>query len=81
MRGVGAFLSLCLALAVARAAVSALMIVFLIALIWAVCRYPREVVAFFVYCTTLNLISAYPLASLLVIGVVVISSQFGNEAN
>jgi hypothetical protein len=81
VRGVGVFLGLCVALAVARAVASALVLVFMIALVWAICRHPREVAAFLCYCATLNLISTYPLATLLIIGAAVISVSFVKDSD
>ena len=72
MRGIGVFLGLCVALATARAAASVLVLVLSISLVWAVCRHPREVGAFLCCCATLNLIGAYPLTALLIIGASVI---------
>lgn len=76
MRLLGFFLSACVILAALKAAVVALFVLFLIALLWGMFFHPREVAGFVTLCTALSLVSAHPVATLSIIGLVIIFAHF-----
>lgn len=76
MRLIGIFLSACVMFAALKAAIAALLMLFLLSLLWGLYLHPREVTGFMAYCTALSLIGAHPSASLAIIGFVVIAAQF-----
>lgn len=53
----------------------ALLLVLVIAIIWALYRHTREVASFLTYCALLTAFNAHPLACLTVIGVAIICAQ------
>ncbi len=64
MRLLLVFFSACVVLAAVKVAVTALALLFLIALIWGACLYPRQMVGFLTFCTACSVISAHPALSL-----------------
>ncbi|KTE39795.1 MULTISPECIES: hypothetical protein [unclassified Sphingopyxis] len=80
MRLILILLSACVALAVVKAAIVALIILFAIALIWGVCLHPKEVMGFLAFCAALSLLKAHPLPSLLIVGAAIIATQVGGFA-
>ena len=79
MRLILILLSACVALAVVKAAIVALLILFLIALVWGACLHPREVMGFLTFCAALSLFNAHPLPMLLIVGSAVIAMQFSKK--
>lgn len=71
MRLLGIFLSACVLLALVKAAIVALFLLFLVALIWGLFLRPREVMAFLAYCALLGLVGAHPTATLVIVGVAI----------
>ncbi len=76
MRLLGIFLSACVILAALKAAIIALVVLFLVSLLWGFYLRPREVMGFLAYCSALSVISAHPTVSLGIIGFAVIAGQF-----
>lgn len=79
MRLLGIFLSACVIFAVLKAAIVALVILFVVSLLWGFYLRPREVMAFLAYCALLGLVGAHPTATLVIIGAAVIVGQFGRS--
>lgn len=79
MRLLGIFLSACVILAALKAAIIALVILFVVSLLWGFYLRPREVMAFLTYCALLGLVGAHPIGTLLVIGAAIIVGQFGRS--
>lgn len=75
MRLLGIFLSACVILAVVKAAIIALLLLFLVALIWGLCLHPREVFGFMAYCAILGLVSAHPILIISIVGMAIIVGQ------
>lgn len=65
----------CVAFAVVKAAIAALLLVLAIALIWGVCLHPREVFGFMAYCTIMGAISARPTLAISMIGLAILVGQ------
>ena len=77
MRLLGIFLSACVIFAALKAAIVALVIAFIVSLLWGFYLHPREVMAFLAYCALLGLVGAHPTATLLIVGAAIIAGQFG----
>lgn len=76
MRAIGTLLIACVALAVVKAAIAVLLLALAIALVWALCLYPRELFTMVTYITCMGMISEHPLIGLLLVGTAVITCQF-----
>ena len=76
MRAIGTLLIVCVALAVVKAAIAAMLLALVIALLWAVCLHPREAFGLLTYCAILGMISTHPVTSLAIVGLAVASGQF-----
>lgn len=79
MRVLGTLLVACVALAVVKAAIIALLIVFGISLIWGLCAHPQEMFGFLALCALFSLVSAYPLLSLSTFGVLVVAAHLADR--
>ena len=79
MRTIGMLLTACVMLAVIKAAIVALLIVFGISLIWGLCVHPQEVFGFLALCALFSLVSAYPLLGLSTFGVLVVATHLANR--
>lgn len=75
MRALGTLLIACVALAVVKAAVAALLLALVIVLIWALCLHPREAFGFMTYCTVMGLINAQPTLVIAVIVLLIVVGQ------
>lgn len=75
MRLLSIFLSACVLLALAKAAIVALFLLFLVALIWGLCLHPREVFGFMAYCSIMGAISARPTLVISIIGLAILVGQ------
>ena len=75
MRALGTLLIACIALAVVKAAMAALLLALAIALIWALCGYPREVFGLMAYCSIVGAISARPTLAISIIGLAILIGQ------
>ena len=69
----------CVALAVVKAAIAALLLVLLIMSVWGACRYPKEMFGFASYVAALCLINAYPAHVLVFLAAVILLSQIAND--
>lgn len=79
VRTLGRLLIVCAALAVVKAAIIALLIVFGISLIWGLCAHPQEIFGFLALCALFSLVSAYPLLSLSTLGVLLVAAHLANR--
>lgn len=75
MRTIGTLLIACIALAVVKAALAFLLVVMVIAIIWATCFHPREMFGLAGFFALLGAISAHPIESLCAMGAVVIAAH------
>lgn len=73
MQLLGFFLAACVALAIAKAAITIFVLLFLVALIWGLCFHPREMFGFLAYCAIFGFIKAQPMLALLIIGAAIVS--------
>lgn len=80
MRAIGSLLIACVALAIIRAVVATLLLVLIIAMIWAFCRHPRETFGLLLYCTIAGLISRYPIACLIILVAAIIVAPMRQES-
>jgi hypothetical protein len=69
------FVSACVALAAVKVAVTALALLFLIALIWGACLHPREMAGFLTLCACMSVFKAHTLPCLAVIGAALIAAK------
>lgn len=80
MRALGSLLIACAALAIIRAAVAMLAVIFGISLIWAICRYPRELFGFLAYCTAMSIARTYPVFTLCILATLVVTYSLDQHA-
>lgn len=76
MRALGTLLIVCVALAVVKAAIAALLLLLVIALIWAACIHPRESFGLLTYCAAMGAVNSNPMLCLSIIGAAIIVAQF-----
>lgn len=79
MRAIGSLLIVCVALAVVKAAMAALLLVLAIALIWALCLHSREVFGFMAYCAVMGMVNAQPTLVLAVIVLLIVVGQLNRK--
>lgn len=79
MRAIGTFLIVCVALAVVKAAIAALLLALVIAVIWATCNYPRETFGLLTYCAVMGMISAHPQLVLAVTMLAILGAHIGKK--
>lgn len=75
MRLFGMFLTACVVFAALKAAIVALIFLFLVSLLWGLYLHPREVTGFFAYCTLMSFVGANPALSLAIVGLAIICVQ------
>lgn len=73
MQLLGLFLAACVILAVAKAAITILTLLLLLALIWGLCLHPREMFGFLAYCAVFGAIKTQPMLVLLIVGAAIVS--------
>lgn len=79
VRAIGSLLILCVALAVVKAAMVALLLMLAIALIWALCMHPREVFGFMAYCAVMGMVNAHPTLVLAAIVLLIVVGQLNRK--
>ena len=75
MRLIGIFLSACVILAIVKAAIVALLLLFLIALIWGFCLHPSETFGLLAFCAILGALNAQPVLVIAIVAVAIIIGQ------
>ena len=79
MRAIGTLLIVCIALAVVKAAIAALLLALVIVLIWAACIHPRETFGLLTYCAVMGVVSVHPQLILALIILTIIGTHIGKK--
>jgi hypothetical protein len=75
VRAIGTLLIVCVALAVVKAAIASLLLVLIIALIWAACIHPRETFGLLIFFAVMGVVSAHPMSAIAIFGLAIVCAQ------
>lgn len=75
MRAIGTLLIVCVALAVVKAAITALLLVLVIASIWAACIHPRQTFGLLIFFAVMGVVGAYPMSAIVIFGLATVCAQ------
>lgn len=76
MRLTGIFFSACVIIAAIKAAIVALILLFMVSLLWGFYLRPRELAGFVMFCAFLSAFGMFPGACIAIIGLAIIAVHF-----